>query len=219
MKKTTFIYALCEPDNSARTVRYIGKADNPAARLSDHVYEAKNLHGVTHKNTWIQMLLARGDRPKLVILREVPWEEWEIWEKRYISAAKGLGFDLTNNTDGGGQGGYICSPETCAKIGAAHRGKTVTLETRKKQSQAHLGKKRTAESCAKTGAAVRGNKYALGYRHTLTAREAISSSLREHPVSAETREKQRQRRSDYWRYHQENATRFFFGEFEIADSL
>jgi len=220
MKETTFIYALCEPDSSIRTVRYIGKADNPKTRLQKHIYGAKHSHGgVTHKNTWIQMLLARGERPKLVVLREVEWKDWEIWEKRYIAAAKCLGFDLTNNTDGGGQGGYVCSPETCAKIGVVHRGKTVTLETREKQRQAHLGKKRTAESCAKTGTAARGNKYALGYRHTPEARAAISRSLRERPVSDETREKQQLRRSDFWRRRRENTTRYFFGEFEIPDSL
>jgi hypothetical protein len=43
-----------------------------------------------------------------------------------------------------------------SKIGAAHKGKTVSLETREKLRRVNLGKKHSAEVCTKRGLALRG---------------------------------------------------------------
>ncbi len=74
---------------------------------------------------------------------------------------------LVNLTDGGDRmAGWVPSAETRAKIGAAHRGKTVSAEARtamsiarrgrpkssdhrQKIGQAHIGMKRSAECCEK----------------------------------------------------------------------
>lgn len=165
--ETTFIYALCEPDT--RTVRYIGKADNPEKRLRGHVINVKD---TTHKVNWIRSLLATGQSPKLVVLRKVPKSEWQDWERRYIQAARCLGMCLTNYTNGGEGGGMLGhkqSLEARAKMSAARRGpknhnfgKKFSLETCKKLSVAHTGRKDCFETCRIRTAAMRGLKKGKG---------------------------------------------------------
>lgn len=97
MSKTTFIYALTCPDTDE--IRYVGKADNPQARLKYHIkrYEPRP----THKSNWIKSLLSSGKRPGIVILEEVALSEWERAERRWIEYHRATGARLTNTTDGG----------------------------------------------------------------------------------------------------------------------
>jgi predicted GIY-YIG superfamily endonuclease len=97
MTATTFIYALLEPDSD--DVRYIGKADNPKSRLSEHVnYRAESR---TYKSHWIQSLQKQGKNPKLVILEEVPVEQWQEAERRWVAHYQEKGARLTNIHPGG----------------------------------------------------------------------------------------------------------------------
>lgn len=184
MMETTFIYALCEPDT--RTIRYIGKADNPEKRLRAHV---KRAEGPTHKNNWLCSILAASQSPKLVILREVPQTEWQEWEQRYIQAARCLGMDLTNSTDGGENPpsvkGKKLTPSHRAKISAAHKGKTFSLASRKKMSEGRtgpknhrFGKKLSVEESARRSAARRGSLNPMfGKKHTPEHSRKTSNSL------------------------------------------
>lgn len=140
---TTFIYALCEP--GTRTIRYIGKSDDPLRRFKIHLRDG----GVNHKTNWIKVLLSAGQKPDLLILKEVLVIDWEDWERCYIRNAKMLGFDLTNGTDGG-DGNCSFSVEIKNKISAALRGNKNSV----------------------------GHQNFLGYRHTVESLEAIGAASR-----------------------------------------
>lgn len=94
--KTTFIYKLTCP--VSKTVRYVGKSDNPVKRLYHHL----NDNDSTKKYHWIKELKSIGLVPSMGIIKEVPVEEWPKWEKFYIAHYIGLGFSLVNSTHGGG---------------------------------------------------------------------------------------------------------------------
>jgi hypothetical protein len=97
--------------------------------------------------------------------------------------------------------GYRHSAETCAKISAAHKGKTISAEARAKISAAHKGNtnsrgnRHTAETCAKISAAHKGRTHSAearanmsaahkgstnskGYRHTAEALAKMSAAAR-----------------------------------------
>lgn len=95
--RETYIYALESNDGD---IRYIGKSNNPKRRLSTHIKESTK-HTLTHKQAWINSLIKLGELPKLSILDTVNYEEWELWERYYISLYKSWGFNLTNSTQGG----------------------------------------------------------------------------------------------------------------------
>lgn len=114
---TTFIYALCEP--GTRTVRYIGKANDPEKRFKGHIQDSIKLN--SHLGCWLRSLRSRGVTPNMVVLREVSYDQWEIAEERYIRLARGCGIKLLNLTDGGE--GITMTPEIRRKIGKANRGK------------------------------------------------------------------------------------------------
>lgn len=124
-------------------------------------------------------------------------------EQERISQLRMSGVMLCNMTDGGdGASGWIKTKEWRAKVGAAHRGKTVSAETRlkisksvrasgfalteemrKKISDAHKGKKRalgykhTDEWKSKQKKWVEGNKSRLGQKRSKEEREKASASL------------------------------------------
>lgn len=125
---TTYIYGLCDPRDGR--VRYVGKADNPQARMKGHFNDKRNCHRVH----WIQSLVEKGLKPALVIIQKVAKEEWQEWERYWISLYAEAGYELTNGT-GGGDG-----------------------------VDSNVGRKRTPEHTAKMSAANMGNKYALGTR-------------------------------------------------------
>lgn len=162
VRNTTFIYALCEPDSPTRTVRYIGKANNPKRRLQNHLSGAKR--GInTHRHAWLRSLIARETVPVIVVLRKVLFSEWQEWERRYIQAARILGMDLTNTTDGGEgvMDGRKHTSETRAKMRASSKkgedhymfGKHHSLEARRKIGVGTKGKKLRPEHRAKIKAA------------------------------------------------------------------
>lgn len=117
--KTTFIYALCEP--GTRTVRYIGKANSPPARFKQHLRPSGSIKGQTPLGEWFRSLKERSAIPSLVLLREVLVEEWEIEEAQYIKAARLLGMNLVNSTDGG-EGVQNPAPEIRQKLSARKLG-------------------------------------------------------------------------------------------------
>jgi hypothetical protein len=98
------IYALRDPDTGA--IRYIGKTENdPAIRLRDHIASSRDSSrwwGRSKKASWIRELLAKGQKPGMIILGRVPFGDWPMWERRCIRWALEAGCDLVNGDAGGG---------------------------------------------------------------------------------------------------------------------
>lgn len=130
MVKTTFIYALCEPDS--HTVRYIGKSNTPKRRLTEH-RRASSKHR-SHLGNWLRSL--NGVPPELIVLREVSVDGWEVAEERYIRLARGCGISLVNSTDGG-EGITNPSDEVRDKMRSAWLGKKHSAETITKMRASH----------------------------------------------------------------------------------
>jgi len=107
------IYFLTKEDNIPF---YVGKTKNPLQKRRSH-------HKCTYKCD-IQ----------LVVIDEVPDEEWKFWECYWIEQFKTWGFDLDNRNEGGG-GPHNMSEETKEKM----RGKVVTKKTRVKMSKSRIG--------------------------------------------------------------------------------
>lgn len=140
---STFIYSLAEPTTGA--VRYIGKADDPVARLRHHMVDKSS----THRARWIRQLRAGGGKPLLAVLEECQMSGWEDAERRWIQHFRDAGVPLMNRTDGGegGPGGNILSADARARISAAMQGRTPwnkgilhSAETRARISAALVGK-------------------------------------------------------------------------------
>lgn len=183
--KTTFIYALCEP--GTRTVRYIGKANDPKKRFTQHLRVSRKLD--SHLGHWLNLLMTLGGVPEMVVLREVEGDGSEA-EMRYIRLARGCRMSLVNATDGG-EGCQNPSPETRAKMG--HRGeknhmfgKTGALCPFFQETHPMFGKKQSPESNAKRSLSQSGeNHYGFGGHLSEGHKATLSASLRN--PSAETR--------------------------------
>lgn len=94
---TASIYGLCHPITGE--LRYIGKANKPAARLKSHGKDADRQRTPVH--CWITKLFGLGG-PEMVILEE-GCEDWVSAERRWIAKARAAGFRLLNLADGGNQ--------------------------------------------------------------------------------------------------------------------
>lgn len=121
--ETVFIYLLIDP--ISKQVRYVGKTTDTKRRIRRHISERFDRD--TYKDRWIRKLLDNDVRPEIEIVDEVPCNDWEYWEKFYISYFKFLGCHLTNGTIGGDQ-----PPST--------KGRKHTDESKLKMSNAKKGK-------------------------------------------------------------------------------
>lgn len=109
----TYIYALHCP--IAKTVRYIGKSNNPTERLKQHIYFAETGRSDHHAARWIRKVLKAGQTLKLEIIAEIgPREDWREVERHWIAKGKSLGWKLTNTT-AGGDGVEITCPIALAR--------------------------------------------------------------------------------------------------------
>lgn len=171
--KTTFIYALCEP--GTRTVRYIGKADDPKKRLRDH--RSSSVKKKTPLGEWLRSLILRAESPDLIILRGVPVDLWEIAEERYIRLARGCGMDLVNSNGGGG-GVVKHTLETREKLSAKQLGTTRSPETRKKMSGASKGVPKSPEHRASLSKALIGRPKAPEHCAAIKAKRALQTNNR-----------------------------------------
>lgn len=152
-KPTTFIYLLRDPETQG--VRYIGKSNNPARRLREHIRDHSKYR--RHKDHWIGALQARGLAPLMEVIEEAPLDLWAERELFWINHYTQLGHPLTN-TYFGSEGIGMMPPETRAKIGAIHKGKKLTPEAIEKRSAAIRGTKRSPETKARIAARKLGVK-------------------------------------------------------------
>jgi len=94
---------------------------------------------------------------------------------------RAYGGTLVNMTDGGdGTSGWVPTAEQRAKIGAAHKGKTISQEHRAALSRAHKGKTMSASARERIGNAARGRP------KTEETRAKLSASRTGKKQSAET---------------------------------
>jgi hypothetical protein len=92
----TDIYALVDPRSGE--IRYIGKANDPRARLAQHIRDSR--HRDTPVYRWVRKLLDSGLLPTMSIL-EVDCSDWRKSERRLIADARSRGLRLLNVADGG----------------------------------------------------------------------------------------------------------------------
>ena len=83
-------------------LRYIGKANNPAARLNGHMRETRRRR--TPLYDWLQ----KHGRPTIQIL-EAECLDWREAERRHIAQARARGEQLLNLADGGDE--PLCPPD------------------------------------------------------------------------------------------------------------
>ena len=142
-----YIYILRDPRDNR--VRYVGKANDIAQRMKQHLHCARH-HHKTHRDNWIRSLLLAGHKPTADILEEVSVDGWADAERHWIAHYLAMGMPLTNMTSGG-EAGPSClgkkfgpfSVEHRAKISAARLGKKFgpfSEEHKAKISKANKGK-------------------------------------------------------------------------------
>ena len=135
-KYLTNIYGLIDP--ITEETKYIGKADDLARRLKEHIVETNDFYvrnkcnkgRNTKKLAWINSLLQQNLRPIIELIVIVPKHSWQQYETMTIKRFKSFGAKLLNLTDGGD--GYEMTSEqaiTWVLRGDKHpnfNGKTVT---------------------------------------------------------------------------------------------
>ncbi len=182
---------------------YVGKANNVERRWRDHLKESRAggssyLHNAIRKHGASEFSLVCV----LPFVSEKEAFEAEATYVRLLHAnVRGKGFNL----DSGGQGGITRSAETCAKLGAIHRGKIVSPETRAKQAAAKLGTKRSPDTRAKIGIASAKRKHTAETRLRMSEIARNRSPEQVERAAAAQRGKSRPPPSDAARLNMSNA--------------
>ena len=112
-------------------VRYVGTSVNPRHRFNKHLTRVRQ-GGMHHRDCWIRLLLANGERPVLVVVEEgIPFENRLSREAAFIGEYRKRGCNLTNLTDGGeGAHGRKRTPEERATMSARAKRQMSTPEAR-----------------------------------------------------------------------------------------
>jgi group I intron endonuclease len=206
----TYIYGLYDPRTSK--IRYVGKADDPQARLKGHIKQATG-----HKRAWFDELLGLGLSPVVVELDVVDVTDWQEAEREWIAYFRGQGTDLLNIAKGG-NGPAACSEETRRKLSIlkanprniahlkalsqANCGRNHSEATKQKIREKALGRSVSLETRAKRRALMLGQKMPEATRRKISKSKQNSPRNREilemmrqknigrpHPCSEETRKK------------------------------
>lgn len=151
-----FVYGLTDPRTGE--IRYIGKTSQGMRRPLAHAWESKLAkERGRHKANWIAQLQREHLEYGVTVLDILPdTYGLDALEQRWIAYGRGVGWPLTNLTNGGeGMHGFSPSAETRAKIAAGNRGKVRTAETRARLAETSRGRRHTPEECARMRAVVR----------------------------------------------------------------
>lgn len=187
------IYWLSDPRTSE--MRYIGQTTHKLEyRLKSHCKTPQKEK--THKTWWIRQLRKIGLKPKIHLLQILPDKtSLNLAEIYWIAHFKMLGCDLTNIAPGGeGRHGPF-SDETKRKMSDAHKGKTLSDETKLKMSLAKQNM--SDETKRKISIAHFGKKGKFSDEHR--ARMSIAKKgKKRRPFSNETRAKMSIIRKAYW---------------------
>jgi len=93
--KVSYIYGLKDPRDGL--FYYVGKSNDPDARLKQHLEKRQN----KSKIAWIEDLESDGMLPELVILEIVERSKWKEQERYWIAKGREDGWPLTNMSAGG----------------------------------------------------------------------------------------------------------------------
>lgn len=146
------IYGLCDPTTGE--LRYVGKTVYALSkRLQQHVrYSERGTND--HKSNWIRKVGV----PEAFVIESVDGDGLEE-EMHHIAQLRSLGCRLLNHTAGGeGRTGDKHTPESRAKIAAAHRGRRRSAEQRKRMSDANKGRPVSEATRQKMRDALTGRK-------------------------------------------------------------
>lgn len=111
------IYCLWCPVD--RRIRYIGKSNQPVARIYHHIHAAVRGRSAHHTGRWIRKLARAGRKPKLRVLSWVAADQdWRAVERETIAKALAKGWPLTNQS-AGGDGVEFLDPSDEARAKAA----------------------------------------------------------------------------------------------------
>lgn len=205
------LYGLRQP---GKEIRYIGiTCQKLQERLRKHLIEPED----SHKNRWFKKLLREENiKPEIIpyCVGLSSEEEAKSLERAVIRCLREARFNLVNSTDGGD--GVTMTPETRAKIGAAHIGKIISPEHRAKISaantgkkcppekrEAQTGKKHSPEHCAKIRAAQTGKKYSPEHCAAISAANTGKTATPEARVNmsaAQTERRARERQEEKHAY-------------------
>lgn len=201
---TIYIYTLSDPISSE--IKYVGKSINIKNRYMQHIKNCKKEH--TLKCEWVKSLLDKGLKPKIFVIDELMYDDWQFWEKYWISQLKTWGFNLLNSTEGGDgvtyhseltkknisekkKGVKIHTEEHKLSLSERMKGNTYTLgkklseDHKKKISMSNLGKKHTEETKKNISEKNKGkNNGMCGKKHNKESLKKISerSKGEKHPM-------------------------------------
>lgn len=185
-----YVYHYCDPESG--TPFWVGKGCR--RRAYQHLSQSKNPHHKSYDTFFyrkLRKMLLFGINPDIKIVKDQLKEE-EAFDlemsdiKRIGRRDQGKG-PLTNLTDGGeGASGHKHTEETKRKVSEANLGKVISKETRQRLREANLGKKHTEES------KLRMSNSHLGKTLSETHRRKIGKAHKDKVTSEETRQKMSQ---------------------------
>lgn len=97
--KETYIYVLTDPRDGR--VRYVGKSNNPKARLRLHIRDSLDKGKDYPVHRWIRKLASINIKPCLTIIEVVSYDNWKEEEIKWIKHFGQLFNDLLNIHPGG----------------------------------------------------------------------------------------------------------------------
>ena len=155
--------------NRANGKRYIGSAVNPRRRWQDHL---SNLRRGKHCNVHLQRAFDKHGRDAFIfsVLEHVESEKLIEREQHYLDT---LLSEYNIAPTAGNQLGFQHTDKTRRKMSAAHKGKCLSEETKRKLSEAQRGE--------------RGNNY--GKHPSNETREKLSEAHKGKRLNKETRRK------------------------------
>lgn len=159
-----YVYEHLSADSGA--VFYVGKGTGQRAYLTSRFH--RNQH-------WTRHVEKHGGFNVRFVASAVPEELAFLVEMERIDQLRRQGAKLCNQTDGGdGTAGWVKSEEWRKKVGAAHRGKSISSETRKKISATLTGFRHSDEAKANMSASRLGLQNTLGRRHSAETKRKMS---------------------------------------------
>lgn len=171
------VYALLDEYNQPR---YVGRSVNGIKRAKQHGRTSTlKKDGNTHKANWIRSMQARGLQYGYTLLNTLPsLDDMYKCEEYWISYFRQIGCELTNATDGGER----------------EANRVISEESRKRMSEAHVGKPSpkkgkvcwTAEQRKEIGDRQRGRP---GKKWSEESKKKMSERCKGRSVSPEAREK------------------------------
>lgn len=134
-----FIYGLVD-SRRPLDIRYVGKTSRRLCdRLWDHKKFAKRKPSSTHRNNWVNQVVAEGGRIDIVAIEECSEAELNAREIFWIATYNAAGGRLTNHT-AGGDGCADMDEATKNKLREYRKGRAIDSAVREKISLSLKGR-------------------------------------------------------------------------------